>query len=1292
VRYAAGIAMTDLGEAARPRLNDILTAAAANDEAPLPPVWEDPIHLGNGRLAFTLFYPGGAYGGPGLLSKSITGVDRSFLYPAIRAISKNPDGLSRSSLRSTYGLLTFTDVLALAPEIVTSIENLCEANTMFGNGVRLTGIDMLARYRIAEGVPLTKIVIEQDGVGRADREVNCLQVFEQYAGGVRLVTPDQVVEAFINGKLQGWTSAGSTDQINAANAALDAIAADTNPAPLYSFKALASIAASPGELTLPANTTTLDASVADQANRVMTYTWTKKRGAGNVSFSPNGNTAARTSTATFNTPGTYLLTMTAYDGLTSVSGTVTVVVNGPGGTLTPNDPPVANPQGVTTAESEAVQVTLSGSDPEGYALYYSVASQPVWGSLSGIAPNLTYTPVPFFHGMDNFTFEVMDSEGQVSSANVSITVTAASHQLLLYEGFDYPVGGGLNNLSGKSGGIGFASGSSWTADANNENATYGGFDIQNGSGTAPWNGVLSSVPQTGRFAGATHYANVPDHLWAHRTLGPAVTNEIANGTTLWMSYAIAASHFNNRASLAIGAGRLLEDRGALAGGEAIGIGNGTNAGFGAAYWKDTNGSPSSVEVHSTGASFAFNSATATSTTPYIVVARIEWDADAGKDRVSMYRWADGATLRKSDFESNAVSISADLNQAAFNTLSLQGARYQVDELRVGNTFEAVVTNLNVSNRAPLSANQSIRTPVNTPRAFTLAAMDPDDDPLTYTIVASPAHGTLSGTAPNLTYQPAAGFYGSDSLTFRANDGASDSPLATVSIGVGLGTNATPVADSQSVTVVEDTPTPITLTGTDRDGDPLTYAIRTAPSNGVLTGTPPNLTYTVSGSYLGPDSFTFEVRDPDDAVSNPATVSITVAVANWDLLLHEGFDYSPSGPNGLHGKSGGTGFAAGSSWTADANNETATHGFDLLDGTPAATNPAPWSGVLSSVPQTGNFAGSALYANAPDHLWAHRALGPAVTNEIANGTTLWMSYAIAATHFNNRASFAIGAGRLLEDRGALASGEAIGIGNGTGAGFGAAYWKDENGSPSSVEVHSTGASFAFDSATATSTTPYIVVARIEWDADAGKDRVSMYRWPDGNTLSEATFNANAVSISADLNQAAFNTLSLQGARYQIDELRVGKTFDAVIGLLPPPPPANNYALWAQASGLSGADALFTSDSNTDGIANGLAYFLGAADAHASAFGLLPTASLVSEGGSDYLEFVHRRMHAAAGLASVVAHSENFTSWTTAEHGVDGVTITVTDDGFGPGIDRIVTRIPAAGRRQIFARVTIWENAP
>ncbi len=47
----------------------------------------------------------------------------------------------------------------------------------------------------------------------------------------------------------------------------------------------------------------------------------------------------------------------------------------------------------------------------------------------------------------------------------------------------------------------------------------------------------------------------------------------------------------------------------------------------------------------------------------------------------------------------------------------------------------------------------------------------------------PTHGTLSGTAPNLTYTPAAGYVGADSFTFTDNNGSLTSSPATVSVTV-----------------------------------------------------------------------------------------------------------------------------------------------------------------------------------------------------------------------------------------------------------------------------------------------------------------------------------------------------------------------------------------------------------------------------------------------------------------------------------------------------------------------------
>ena len=51
--------------------------------------------------------------------------------------------------------------------------------------------------------------------------------------------------------------------------------------------------------------------------------------------------------------------------------------------------------------------------------------------------------------------------------------------------------------------------------------------------------------------------------------------------------------------------------------------------------------------------------------------------------------------------------------------------------------------------------------------------DPDGDPLTFAVVAAPSHGTLTGTAPDLTYTPAADYFGPDELTFTVSDGAGD---------------------------------------------------------------------------------------------------------------------------------------------------------------------------------------------------------------------------------------------------------------------------------------------------------------------------------------------------------------------------------------------------------------------------------------------------------------------------------------------------------------------------------------
>lgn len=98
-----------------------------------------------------------------------------------------------------------------------------------------------------------------------------------------------------------------------------------------------------------------------------------------------------------------------------------------------------------------------------------------------------------------------------------------------------------------------------------------------------------------------------------------------------------------------------------------------------------------------------------------------------------------------------------------------------------NSFEVIPYSM--GNRPPLAAGQTVRTAKDTPLAVTLSATDPDGDSLTYSLVKLPAHGTLSGSAPNVVYTPTNGYVGTDEFRFTAYDGSATGTVGSVSITV-----------------------------------------------------------------------------------------------------------------------------------------------------------------------------------------------------------------------------------------------------------------------------------------------------------------------------------------------------------------------------------------------------------------------------------------------------------------------------------------------------------------------------
>src|SRR5205814_630360 len=143
---------------------------------------------------------------------------------------------------------------------------------------------------------------------------------------------------------------------------------------------------------------------------------------------------------------------------------------------------------------------------------------------------------------------------------------------------------------------------------------------------------------------------------------------------------------------------------------------------------------------------------------------------------------------------------------------------------------------------------------------------------------------------SFTYAPALNYNGSDSFTYKANDGQADSPSnAIVSITVTPvndppGTSGGIVADDASTTP-EDTTLTVSAPGvlandTDVDGDPLTAILVNGPTHRSLhDALPISFTYAPALNYNGSDSFTYKANDGQADSPSNAIVSITVTPVN-----------------------------------------------------------------------------------------------------------------------------------------------------------------------------------------------------------------------------------------------------------------------------------------------------------------------------------------------------------------------------------------------------------------------------
>ncbi len=155
-----------------------------------------------------------------------------------------------------------------------------------------------------------------------------------------------------------------------------------------------------------------------------------------------------------------------------------------------------------------------------------------------------------------------------------------------------------------------------------------------------------------------------------------------------------------------------------------------------------------------------------------------------------------------------------------------------------------------------------------------------DGTLTVTAVTQGTHGSVAITnaGADVSYTPAANYFGSDSFTYTIDDGNGGSDTATVSVTV---TNVQDLPDAvdDEATVAEDSGANtinVRVNDTDVDEDTLTVTAVTQGTNGsvAITNSGADVSYTPNANFFGNDSFTYTVSDGNGGFDT-ATVMVTV---------------------------------------------------------------------------------------------------------------------------------------------------------------------------------------------------------------------------------------------------------------------------------------------------------------------------------------------------------------------------------------------------------------------------------
>ncbi|MBL1173643.1 beta strand repeat-containing protein [Pantanalinema sp. GBBB05] len=635
-------------------------------------------------------------------------------------------------------------------------------------------------------------------------------------------------------------------------------------------------------------------------------------------LNPNG-TFTYIPTANFN--GSDRFTYVAVDGRGGRSGTATVSL-----TITPvNDLPVANNDGpFTTGAGTPLTVALAtgvlSNDTDvdaGTTLTAVLGTNPSNGTLV-LSPNgsFVYTPNAGFSGIDTFTYRANDGTGDSTNlATVTLSVTPPPNQapIALPDDFTVAEDGTLTTDN------------VLTNDTDTDNnlpltaELVGGNPTNAASFTLNPNGTFTYIP-IANFNGIDSFTYI-----TRDSLGAASNTTTARLTVTPVNDAPVAT--NDTFPAAQNTPLTVALPGVLANDTDIDLGTTLTATL------VTTASNGSVTLNANG-SFVYTPNTdfvGTDTFTYRVndgtvdsanIATVTLNVIANTVPTAQddlaYTVAEDQTLNATSVLTNDTDPDGNLpltaqlvvgsgpaNAASFTlnpdgtfvyipTANFSGSdrfTYRaVDSLGGASTIATVSITITAVNDAPIAVNDAgANLLVNPGQTLTIAApgvlandTDVEGNPLTAVLGSNPANGTLNLLANgSFTYTPNAGFTGTDTFTYRANDGSLDSAnLATVSIQV----NAPPIANNNTYNTSNTAPlsipagTGVLTNDSDLEGSTLTATIVGNPTSGTVTLNPDgSFVYTPNTGFTGTDNFTYRASD-GFSNSNLATVLLTVTAS------------------------------------------------------------------------------------------------------------------------------------------------------------------------------------------------------------------------------------------------------------------------------------------------------------------------------------------------------------------------------------------------------------------------------